>query len=72
MFIPRFIPQSVFYTQSVVRNPCYILTGLEVAYVGGCHGDRTRTFCLRLAEKNRSKFGMRLFIYIGIKAVKLS
>ena len=23
----RFIPQSVFYTRSVVRSPCFILTG---------------------------------------------
>ena len=23
---PRFIPRSVFYTQSVVRSPCFILT----------------------------------------------
>ena len=63
MFSPRFIPQSVFYTQSVVRSPCYILTGLELAYVGGYHGDRTRTFCMRLGEQNRSKFGRRFFIY---------
>ena len=25
----RFIPESVFYTQSVVRSPCFILTGPE-------------------------------------------
>ena len=26
MLSPRFIPESVFYTQSVVRSPCFILT----------------------------------------------
>ena len=25
---PRFIPKSMFYTRSVVRSPCFILTGL--------------------------------------------
>ena len=27
MLSARFIPEAVFYTQSVVRSPCFILTG---------------------------------------------
>ena len=50
MLSPRFIPESVFYTQSVVRSPCFILTGLKVWFRAFQYPLNYHPFLCRLAR----------------------